>query len=428
MRTQFSREQLQNPDTREVEKILRKCVHCGFCNATCPTFLEKGDELEGPRGRIYLLKGMLENQSIPGNEVVKHIDSCLSCLSCMSTCPSGVDYMHLIDHGRAYIEEHHDRKVFDKILRQLLAFILPVPLRFRWTLKIGKLAHPFANLLPAPVRAGVELARHASNDGKQNTFEKMYPAEGHSSGQVGLIPGCAQQVVANEINMASIRLLNRFGFDVQVLKETDCCGAIEHHLGKSTQAIQRVRNNLVNWSTLLPELDAFVSNASGCGTMMKDYGHLLKNDDELSDVAQQVSNKTMDICEFLAQQELDTNRINTSGEHKVAYQNPCSMQHGQKINHQPFELLQKFGFDATSIPEAHLCCGSAGTYNLLQSEMAARLGREKVDSIASTGAEFVASGNLGCILQLRQYSEMPIMHTVQLLDWASGGPRPKEIA
>jgi len=427
MRTQFSIAQLQDADTREVEQILRKCVHCGFCNATCPTYLLKGDELDGPRGRIYLLKDMLEKQSKPGKCVVKHLDRCLSCLSCMSTCPSGVDYMHLIDHGRAYIEKHHGRSIGDKVLRQLLACILPSPARFRYLLLVGKLFTPFANFLPAIMKAGIRLAQQSNVDTGQHKFKTTYKCKGECRGRVGLLPGCAQQVLANEINMASIRLLKRFGFDVQVLADTDCCGAIEHHLGKTGQAIKRISANLRQWSVVLPELDALISNASGCGTMMKDYDHLLKDNNDLTAVANTASNKTMDICEFLAQHVLNTKHRKFANQYTVTYQNPCSMQHGQKIGQQPLQLLEDFGFKTTQCPEAHLCCGSAGTYNLLQSEMAIPLGQKKATSIESTKPDLVASGNLGCILQLRQYSELPIIHTVQLLDWASGGPMPAEI-
>ncbi|NKB39358.1 MAG: glycolate oxidase subunit GlcF [Gammaproteobacteria bacterium] len=427
MRTQFSPAQLLDPATREVEQILRKCVHCGFCNATCPTYTLKGDELDGPRGRIYLLKDMLENESRPDTKVVKHIDRCLSCLSCMTICPSGVDYMHLIDHGRDYIEKHHNRKLIDKLFRQILASILPSPNRFRWSLKLSRLAQPFINYLPRSMKAGLNLAQQSNLESGKQTFESTYPGESPIKGRIGLIPGCAQQVVANEINMASIRLLNRNGFDVELLAESECCAAIEHHLGKTSQALKRVRTNLKDWSSRLPQLDAIISNASGCGTMLKDYQHLLKGDDEFSTLASQVSNKTMDVCEFLVQHEFSINHNVLPEAFTVAYQNPCSMQHGQKINEQPTNLLKEFGFNTIGIPDAHLCCGSAGTYNILQSELATELGNKKAASIESTSADLIASGNLGCILQLRQYSDLPIMHTVQLLDWASGGPMPPEL-
>jgi glycolate dehydrogenase iron-sulfur subunit len=424
MRTLFSPEQLKNPDTREVERILRKCVHCGFCNATCPTFLLKGDELDGPRGRIYLIKDMLENESRPDKEVVLHIDRCLSCLSCMTTCPSGVDYMHLIDHGRAYISKHHNRNYVDGFIRHVLAFVLPSPVKFRWLMKIAGLAQPVANLLPASIASGIRLAKQSQIELRQSPFKTIYKSDVKSLGNVGLLPGCAQQVVANEINMASIRLLNRVGYDVHVLSESECCGAIEHHLGKDMQSLDRVKANLRNWSDILPDMNAFISNASGCGTMMKDYAHLLKNDNEFYTLAKQLSDKTLDICEFLKQQELNIEHKNLGKTYSVAYQNPCSMQHGQKVAEQPKQLLNQFGFNATLIPDSHLCCGSAGTYNILQPDLAKQLGQKKAITIESVSPDVIASGNLGCILQLRQYTTIPVLHTVQLLDWASGGPKP----
>ncbi len=426
MKTEFSARQLGDPELYRIDKILRHCVHCGFCNATCPTYLLKGDELDGPRGRIYLLKDMLEKQTAPGREVVKHLDRCLSCLSCVSTCPSGVDYMHLIDHGRAYIEKHHNRILADKLLRGLLACILPNPNRFRWFLQLSSWARPLARFLPPSLQAALRLARQNSRICHEIT-EKIYYADGETRGRVALLPGCAQQVAANEINMASIRLLNRMGFDVHLLADTACCAAIEHHLGKTGPALDRIKANLRRWSTALPGLDALISNASGCGTMMKDYAHLLRQDRELSGIATEASNKTKDICEFLAQQDYHILHNTHTGGQTVAYQNPCSMQHAQKIHQEPLRLLQAFGYQTTTVPQAHLCCGSAGTYNILQPALAANLGQQKAESIASTKPDLIASGNLGCILQLRQYSEQPIVHTVQLLDWASGGPKPSEI-
>jgi glycolate oxidase iron-sulfur subunit len=428
MRTSFSALQLQDPNTREVEKIFRSCVHCGFCNATCPTYLLKGDELDGPRGRIYLLKDMLENESIPEMKVVKHIDRCLSCLSCMTTCPSGVNYMHLIDHGRAYIEKTYKRSIVEKIFRQLLAITLPQPSLFRPLSKIGKLAFPLRGILPASIRAGLQLTQQSNSSAEDSKLETLYLSEGNSIGRVGLLAGCVQQVLANDINMASIRLLNRIGFDVQVLNETQCCGAIEQHLGQTERSAKRITANLNRWSSSIPQMDALISNASGCGTMLKDYGHLFKNDKKLSSVAEQVSKKTKDICEFLAELNLGENSSHLSKKYKVAYQNPCSMQHGQKILSQPGKLLELFGFNTNSIPDSHLCCGSAGTYNIMQPTLAAQLGQNKANNLVSVLPDVIASGNLGCILQLRQYTKTPVVHTVQLLDWANGGPRPQALS
>jgi glycolate oxidase iron-sulfur subunit len=366
---------------------------------------------------------MLESESKPAKQVVSHIDRCLSCLSCMTTCPSGVDYMHLVDHGRAYIEKHHLRKLTDKLRRQFLAVVLPSPAKFRWLMKIARLAIPVSQFLPAKMGTGLRLAKHSPLDPAQPSLQAVYSREGKSRGCVGLLAGCAQQVVANEINMASIRLLNRIGFDVQIL-DSDCCGAIEHHLGKTELSVNRLRANLRKWSDQLPLMDAIISNASGCGTMMKDYAHLLKDDSDFSLLAKQLSDKTFDISEFLSQRNMEVAGTGSGSDYTVAYQNPCSMQHGQKLSQQPVQLLRQLGFETTELAEQHLCCGSAGTYNILQADMAIQLGQKKADNIESVLPDIVASGNLGCILQLRQYTGIPVIHTIQLLDWASGGPKP----
>jgi glycolate oxidase iron-sulfur subunit len=427
MRTEFSPLQLEDADTREVEKIFRSCVHCGFCNATCPTYLLKGDELDGPRGRIYLLKDMLENESIPEKKVVKHIDRCLSCLSCMTTCPSGVNYMHLIDHGRAYIEKTYKRSIIEKMFRKLLAITLPHPSLFRPLSKIGRLAFPFRAIFPTSISAGLKLTQQSISSAEDSKLKTHYLSEGNSIGRVGLLAGCVQQVLANDINMASIRLLNRIGFDVHVLNEIQCCGAIEQHLGQAERSVKRITANLNSWSSTIQHMDALISNASGCGTMLKDYGHLFRNNKKLSTVATQVSEKTLDICEFLAGLDLNQDSNNVMIKYKIAYQNPCSMQHGQKISSQPVKLLKDFGFKTNSTPDSHLCCGSAGTYNIMQPTLAAQLGQNKANSIDSVLPDVIASGNLGCILQLRQYTKTPVVHTVQLLDWANGGPRPQSL-
>jgi glycolate oxidase iron-sulfur subunit len=426
MRTQFSIAQLQDPDTNEVEKILRKCVHCGFCNTTCPTFQLTGDELDGPRGRIYLLKDMLENQTRPSSKVVSHIDRCLSCLSCTTTCPSGVDYMHLIDHGRSYIEQNHKRDFFDGLRRRALLYLLPKPSRFRILMKISKLLAPAKSLLPNSLQAGLKLASNTRIFEDITKKKTIFPTQNKKIGSVALLPGCTQQVLDDNINAASIRLLNKSGYDVQILNKIECCGAIELHLGKSSLAEDRIKSNLNKLTITLSEFDAIISNASGCGTMLKDYTHLLRADTKYSDAGTRVSKKTMDICEFLELHNFnpDPKIVNKT---RVAYQSPCSMQHGQKVSHQAPALLKRFGFTLVDFPENHLCCGSAGTYNILQAPLAESLGQRKSDNIDSSEADVVASGNMGCMLQLRQYSTLPFAHTVELLDWACGGPTPPDL-
>lgn len=424
MQTRFTPSQLSDPDLKDADAILRKCVHCGFCNATCPTFRILGDETDGPRGRIYLIKEMLENDLAPGAEVVRHLDRCLSCLSCMSTCPSGVNYMHLIDHGRAYVEARHKRPLAQRALRRILAGLLTRP---RLVGAAAKLARPFCALtgvLPAFLRPALDLARAVP--AKKPATPPSLSAQGERRGRVALLPGCVQRTLDNEINLASIRLLTRLGFDVSVLEETACCGAIEHHLGDKPAALNRIRQNLAAWSShgAREPFDYILSNASGCGTMIKDYGYLLRSDPNWSRPAANFSTATRDVTEFLAEQPAPAPPPAGPADLLVACQVPCSMQHGQKIREQPAALLRAFGFRVVTPVDDGQCCGSAGTYNLLQPALARELGRRKAAALLACKADVVATGNLGCALQLRNYLDIPIVHTVQLLDWASGGPRP----
>jgi len=410
-----------------MDGILRKCVHCGFCNATCPTFLLTGDELDGPRGRIYLVKDLLEEDAAPSSAIVEHLDRCLSCLSCMTTCPSGVDYMHLIDHGRAHIEKHYRRPAAARWQRVLLAALLPVPGRFRCTLLLLKLAKPLKSFLPSSVSAALHLSQAAGTAGAAQPLNRFYPAAEDRRGSVALLPGCVQQVMGNHINHASIRVLNRCGFDVHVLTGAPCCGAIEHHLGKQAAAVKRIRTNLACWSPVLGKVDAVISNASGCGTMLKDYHHFVRHGERIRETARDVSERTCDIAEFLHQKGLDFPVTRDTGSLRVVCQHPCSLQHGQAIVEEAPALLERHGFSLVDAADAHLCCGSAGTYNLLQPGFAGELGRRKAASLQACGAQVVASGNLGCLLQIGQYTDIPLVHTVELLDWAGGGPPPLSV-
>ena len=421
MRTDFSAAQLANPALEEANDILRKCVRCGFCNATCPTFKLLGDELDGPRGRIYLLKDLLENEATPSKKVVTHIDRCLSCLSCMSTCPSGVNYMHLVDTGRSYIEKKFKRPLQERLFRGLLVAFLPHPRRFRLLFRLARLLAPFRKLLPG--RLG-----HAVGLGSPSRPQAMPspPVTRHDTGPaVGLLAGCVQQVMGVEINDASARLLERLGYRVYLLADPTCCGAIEHYLGRTELADKRFRQNIATWLRHIDEqrLTALLVNASGCGTMLKDYGHLFRNDPELASAAKKISAATLDIAEFL----YDRRTLDRNDEMKnvrVAYQSPCSMQHGQRIDRQPIALLEQAGFTVQQLPEKHLCCGSAGAYNLLQPHLATELGKNKAEHINATKVNVVASGNLGCITHLRRFTGIPIVYTAELLDWATGGPKP----
>lgn len=425
METRFTAAQLADPDTMESEKILRACVHCGFCTATCPTYVLLGDELDSPRGRIYLLKEMLENDRPATEEVVTHIDRCLSCLSCMTTCPSGVHYMHLVDHGRRHIERTYARPLPERLLRRLLAFVLPRPEVFRYLLRAAVPIRPLAGVFPRRFGALARLA-HARRSRSPPLAPRVFPAKGARKKRVALLAGCVQQTLAPEINAATIRILIRHGCEVVVSEGSGCCGALEHHLGRD--ALSRARTNVDAWMRAIDGggLDGIVINASGCGTMVKDYGFLLRNDPAYTEKAARVSSLAKDVSELLHEIGLENPAVATG--QRVAYQSPCSMQHGQKVVHEPKALLAKAGFEVVEPPEAHLCCGSAGTYNILQPELARDLRDRKIANLLSVRPEIVASGNIGCMVQIADGMDIPVVHTVELLDWATGGPKPPALA
>ena len=423
MQTNFTLAQLADADVAESEKILRTCVHCGFCLATCPTYLLTGDELDGPRGRIYLVKDMLESGAPASATVARHIDRCLSCLSCMTTCPSGVNYMHLVDHARRHIQETFVRPLPDRLLRRMLAAVLPFPGRFRLSLRLAQLARPFAALLPGRLKTLIALAPLHVPNASTVDRPQIFPAEGQRRARVALLSGCAQQVLKPEINAATIRLLTRHGVEVVVSNGMGCCGSLTHHLGQEGSALAFARANIDAWCREIDGagLDAIIANASGCGTTLKDYGFMLREDRAWAAKAAKVSALARDVTEVMAQIGLAPSK---TGSMRVAYHSACSMQHGQKLHRPPRALLEAAGFEIAEIPEAHLCCGSAGTYNILQPEFAEPLRQRKIGNIRSTGAAAVATGNIGCIQQLESGLGMPILHTVELLDWATGGPKP----
>jgi len=432
VQTTFTAEQLADPDVEESEKIIRKCVHCGFCTATCPTYVTLGNELDSPRGRIYLIKDMLENGRPADEQVVTHIDRCLSCLACMTTCPSGVNYMHLVDHARAHIEKTYKRPFADRWLRSLLAFVLPYPARFRAALQLARLGRPFARLMdgvPAlrPLAAMLRLAPGSVPARSPNSSPGTHQAVGPSKRRVALLTGCAQAVLDPGINDATISLLTRLGIEVVVPKGEGCCGALVHHMGREEQALASARQNVDAWTRAMENggLDAIVITASGCGTTIKDYGFMLRLDPDYADKAARVSGLAKDVTEFLATLELPAPTVKPGL--TVTYHSACSMQHGQKITRQPKDLLQKAGFIVKEPREGHLCCGSAGTYNIMQPENSARLRDRKVRNLEATGAALVATGNIGCITQIASAAAMPVVHTVELLDWAYGGKKPQAI-
>ncbi len=422
MQTNFSEALLADPDTRESERILRACVHCGFCTATCPTYVLLGDELDSPRGRIYLIKDMLENERPATEEVVKHVDRCLSCLSCMTTCPSGVNYMHLVDHARHHIERTYRRPWMDRTLRRLLGAVLPRPKLFRLALGAARLGKPFAGSLPPRLAASLKLAPSRLPSPSPVDRPQTFPSASGRTRRVALLSGCAQQVLSPQINEATIRLLTRHGCEVVVAKGAGCCGALTHHLGQGGRDYARA--NILAWSREIDVggLDAIVINASGCGTTVKDYGFMFRNDPELAEPAKRISALARDVSEIMSEIGLKT-RVGPVGR-RVAYHGACSLQHGQQVRRQPKRLLEEAGFEVVEPPEAHLCCGSAGTYNLLQPEIAARLRERKVANLESARPDMIATGNIGCMTQIASGTRLPVVHTVELLDWATGGPKP----
>jgi glycolate oxidase iron-sulfur subunit len=432
MQTTFSLAQLADPHVAESEKILRACVHCGFCTATCPTYVTLGNELDSPRGRIYLIKEMLENDRPADAETVTHIDRCLSCLSCMTTCPSGVHYMHLVDHARAHIEKTYRRPLLDRLTRAMLAAILPYPKRMRAALSLARLGKPFSGLLRAvpglkPVAAMLALAPARVPAVSSINAPATHKPEAPNRGRVALLTGCAQSVLDPGINEATVRLLTRFGVEVVVAQGEGCCGALVHHMGREAAALDAARRNVDAWAREIETggLDAIVITASGCGTTIKDYGFMLRLDPVYAGKAARVSKLAKDITEYLATLDLPPGEARDT---VVAYHSACSMQHGQKIVRQPKDLLRHAGFGLVEPREGHLCCGSAGTYNILQPEISARLRDRKVKNLAATGAGLVATGNIGCITQLASAAGMPVVHTVELLDWAYGGPQPAALS
>ena len=427
MQTLFTLAQLADADVKEAEGILRSCVHCGFCTATCPTYVLLGDERDSPRGRIYLIKEMLEGGETPSERIVMHIDRCLGCLSCMTTCPSGINYMHLVDHARRRIEAVYKRPLGDRLLRWLLVVVLTRPGIFRLALMAARLGKPLRGLMPERLAGMVNMAPARLPVASRDDRPQVFPAQGERRKRVALMTGCAQKVLSPEINAATVRLLTRHGCEVVVAEGAGCCGALPHHMGREDDALASARANVVAWSREVEGegLDAVVINTSGCGNTVKDYGFMLRDDAVWAARAKAVSERTRDVSEVMAELGLAAAGDHVAGL-RVAYQAPCSLQHGQKITAQPKTLLKAAGFDVSEPAEPHLCCGSAGAYNLLQPGIATQLKAHKLATLAACEPTVIASGNIGCMTQLAG-GGTPVVHTVELLDWATGGPQPAAV-
>ncbi|MBU6166792.1 MAG: glycolate oxidase subunit GlcF [Alphaproteobacteria bacterium] len=411
-------------DVAAAQARIRSCVHCGFCTATCPTYVVTGDELDSPRGRIWLMKDMLAaSDRPPSPRAVHHIDRCLSCLACTTTCPSGVDYMHLVDAARAHIETTYRRPWPQRLLRAALPWLLTRRRLFRLALQLGRLARPLAGLLPPQLAA--MLGQVPARLPAAGRAERRQPlAVAQPLGRVILHLGCVQPVLRPAIDDAALRLLARHGFEVVITRQSSCCGALDHHLGREAAARAHAAANIAAWDAA-GDVEAIIITASGCGTVIKDYAALFGDDPAMAARARAVAAKAMDISEFLAR--LPPLPSVLAPGRAVAWHSACSLQHGQQVKVAPPALLAAAGFDVRQPAEAHICCGSAGSYAILQPEMSATLKARKQVALAATGARLVASSNIGCIGHLAS-SELHIVHMVELLDWASGGPPPAGMA
>ena len=427
MQTNFTETQLRDPDIARSNEILRTCVHCGFCTATCPTYTLLGDELDSPRGRIYLIKQMLEEGRPADKQTVKHVDRCLSCLACMTTCPSGVHYMHLVDHARAHIEATYKRPLHERAMREVLSRVLPYPAIFRLALLGAKIGKPFRKIMPAQIKAMLSLTPKTIHPPAPWDDPQVFPAEGARKMRVALMTGCAQKVLDPSINEATIRLLTRHGAEVVVAEGAGCCGALTHHMGKVDKSHASAAANIRAWMREArgEGLDGVIINASGCGTTVKDYGHMFRTDDAMAEDAKTVSEMTRDISEVMTELGL---KNPAAPKLRVAYHAACSLQHGQKVTSEPKTLLKQAGFTVLEPREGHLCCGSAGTYNLTQPVIADQLKERKVANIEATKPDVVATGNIGCMTQIGSGTDVPVVHTVHLLDWATGGPKPEGLS
>jgi glycolate oxidase iron-sulfur subunit len=426
MRTNFSPDQLSDPHTRDAERALRRCVHCGFCTATCPTYVLLGDERDSPRGRIMLMQQMLENGTTPNVETVRHLDRCLSCLGCRSACPSGVDYAALIDRSRVYIEQHYTRPLPERLFRNFILLVLTRPALFAALSAIARIFAPALARLPG--RLGT-MSGKAAFPGRHRSFRAKHtsdlPASPQAEGamrsalpsqRILLLPGCVQRALAPEIDAAVIRVLARENKHVDSLHATGCCGALAFHLGKARHAKQQAKAVIRACEAAERDggADAVLISASGCAAFLKDYGTLFADEPQWKSRAEHVAAMARDFVELATPAAPPSKTISDAP--TIAFHPPCSLQHGQRIGGRGEALLRAAGFRLAAIPDAHLCCGSAGSYSLLQPEIAGRLRAKKLDDIKSSGATAIVSDNIGCLTHLA--GELPVFHIAELLDWS----------
>lgn len=426
MQTRFTQQQLSLPSIASAEVELRACLQCDYCTPNCPTFSLLGDELESSRGRVYLIKELLENEGRPDQRTVDSIDRCLSCLACMSTCPSSVHYQHLLDHARETIEQRHKRKPVDRLSRWLLAKVIPYPRRFRLAMRAARIIKPAAPMLPKPIRSMVAYTPDSLPPPSPDDQPQVFPAHGVRCRRVALLTGCAQQALNTGINEATIRILRRHGCEVVIPKGAGCCGALTHHMGKKKESLAAAAKNIQAWMNELQGdgLDAIVINTSGCGTVIKDYGFMFQNH-PLAEQAATIAGMAMDVTEVLSQIELN---YRFKPGLRISYHATCSLQFGQRIRFTPRKLLKAAGFSVLEPKDSHTCCGAAGTYNLLQPEISNRLKDNKLKALEAGSPAAIVAGNIGCIMHLGTATGVPVVHTVELLDWVTGGPVPHGLA